>query len=348
MRIAFIILRGILMTTLSRVSAAPLLAALLGASALAAEAAEATRARHLMGTRCVATVVAAEEPLAAEAAAAALDAVAAVEARLSTWRADSELALANSAGGAELSAELAAELRAALRLARETGGTFDPTVGPLVEAWDLRGDGRVPSPAELDSARERTGFERVRLEGRRLALPPGGWIDPGAFGKGLALDAAARVLREAGVEAALVDLGGQLLALGAPPGESAWSVGVADPADRGRPVAVLRLRDAFAATSAQAERGRVVDGRLLGHVLDPRTGEPAPRRGGATVVAASGLAADAWSTALLVLGREALASLVHPALFLEPENDRLALHSNPAGSALVHDTGESLRFEIHR
>jgi thiamine biosynthesis lipoprotein len=125
-------------------------------------------------------------------------------------------------------------------------------------------------------------------------------------------------------------------------------VGVADPAERGRPRATLRLRDAFVSTSAQSERARLVGGRLLGHVLDPRTGEPAERRGGATVVAPSGLAADAWSTALLVLGREALASLALPALFLEPEDGRLALHSNPAGSALVHDTGEGLRFEIHR
>ena len=346
MKTIFIIVSAIPMIIPSGPAAALLSSALLLAPA--ASAAEATRARQLMGTRCVATVIAVDEAGAAKAAAAALDAIAAVEDRLSTWRPDSELSRANAAGEARLSPALASALAAALELARATGGAFDPTVGPLVEAWDLRGAGRIPGARALEQARTLTGHERVRLDGLELRLPPGGWIDPGAFGKGLALDAAVAALREAGVDAALIDFGGQLAALGAPPGESGWRLGLADPRDRGRSVATVRVRDAFVSTSAQAERGRLVDGRLLGHVLDPRTGRPAERRGGATVVAPTGIAADAWSTALLVLGPEALTSLPHAALWLEPEEPRLALHSNPAGASLVLDTHAALRLEIHR
>jgi thiamine biosynthesis lipoprotein len=98
------------------------------------------------------------------------------------------------------------------------------------------------------------------------------------------------------VEQALLDFGGQVLAIGD------WAIPVADPRDRGRPAVTLQLRDASASTSAQSERGIEVDGQWFGHVLDPRSGRPVPPWGSVTVVHDDPLTADVLSTALFVMG----------------------------------------------
>lgn len=308
--------------------------------ALGAPPAEATRVRVLMGTTCSAQVRAADEASAEAAATAALDEIERLEGVLSTWRDDAELARANVAartGEAPLSPELARALDAALLHARRTRGAFDPSVGALEDAWDLRGAGRVPTRAELRSAREATGFDRVRLDAAARTLRfdrPSTWLDSGGFGKGLALDAAARVLRERGVSSALVDFGGQVLAMG-----EAATVGVADPRDRARPALEIALRDASASTSAQSERFVTVGARRFGHVVDPRTGRPVSFRGSATVVGPDAFEADVMSTALLVMGpREGLELARAEGLcagFLVPRGSRLLLRATPSFLALV-------------
>ena len=319
--------------------------------ALGVGAAELRRTRWLMGTECSVTVVHEDAELAATAAAEALDSIAAVERRLSTWREDSELSRANaeaSGGRVRLSRSLTRELALALDLARLSGGAFDPSVGPLIAAWDLRGEGRIPPPAELEAARRLVGWRRVSLdrESRELSLPAGAWLETGAFGKGLGLDRAAAVLRARGIQHALLDFGGQLLAFGNAPAERGWPVGIAHPLDRSRPALVLRLCDASLATSAQSERGRQVGERFVGHVLDPATGEPTERLGSASVIAPDGAGADALATALLVLGPErglALArELFVAAGYLTPSGDELTLQSTNLFSAAVLDRTETL------
>lgn len=287
------------------------------------------RARYLMGSLCEITAFGPDATGTAASVEAALDRIEALDRLLSDYRDDSPLSELNrDGGGAAVPPELERFLRVALGWARETGGVFDPTVGALVDAWDLRGAGRVPLPFELDAARAATGFASVRIDpgGRVRFERPGLRLDPGGIGKGYALDRAAEVLRQSGVQAALLDFGGQLLALGAPPGAAAWEVAVADPSDRDRPALVLRLRDASAATSGQAERGRRVGPIWVGHVLDPRDGRPVPRQGSVTVVAPDATAADALSTALLVLGPEPALAWAgeHQPLgvgFLQPEGE---------------------------
>ncbi len=114
----------------------------------------------------------------------------------------------------------------------------------------------------------------------------------------------AGVLRKAGVQSAVLDLGGQVLAVGTDSEERPWRVPVAHPRERGRAVAELGLSDVSASTSGNSERGRDVGGRRIGHILDPKTGEPATDFGSVTVVASSGLVADILSTAFFVLGPE--------------------------------------------
>lgn len=286
--------------------------AILGPSPAEAAAAMAPhrleRARLLMGTVCRITAYGADREGIATAVEAALSQIAAVEVVLSTWRPDTEMARVNrmaAHGPVSVTPLLGDFLARSLLLARQTGGAYDPSVGALVDAWDLRGDGRIPSAAEIETALGAVGFGRIALDARRgqvAFLAPGLWIDTGGSGKGFALDRAAQVLRREGIASALLDFGGQLLAMGAPPGESAWTVAVADPEDRERPALVVELRDASLATSSQSERSRQVQGRRVGHILDPRTGAPVERWGSVTVRAPDATAADGLSTALFVLG----------------------------------------------
>lgn len=327
------------------------------AGALRSGAAPATleRARFLMGTTCRA-VVHHEDPAGARSAlVAAFDAIAALEDELSTWRPDSTLSLANRLAGRRpvpVSPALAELLDGALGLAELTGGAFDPTVGPLVRAWDLRGSGRVPGPGELAATLPHVGHHLVDLDRGAGLLSLGSsraCLDAGAFGKGAALDRARDVLVAAGVRSALMDFGGQLLLVGAPPGDDAWRVAVADPTDRERPAVELLVRDASVATSAQSERRLLVDGVSVGHVLDPRTGRPVPGRHGVTVVAPDGLTADALATALLVMGPDAgrrwcLARPQSPAaLWLEPRPHGLDLTATKPAWALVSGVRADIR-----
>jgi len=256
-----------------------------------------------MGTWLEVRVQAAERGTALAASEAAVRALEACEARLSTWRTDSELARLNSAPVGSpfaLSAELADDLARARGLWAATGGAFDPGLGALVEAWGLRQGGRAPSAAELEAARAAGGFASFALDGRSaLRLHPLARIEEGGFGKGLGLDQALRALRAAGGAAACLDLGGQVLVHGAP-----QEIELADPDQRDRPVLALRLESGSLATSGNSERGIVVAGERRGHLLDPRSGAPAPDFGSLTVWAADAFTADALSTGLYVLGPE--------------------------------------------
>ena len=270
-------------------------------------ATEAQRGRFLMGTACRITAFGPDRPATVRAIEAALDRIQEAEALLSTWRDDTELARLNreaSGRSVPVSPELRRFLERVLALAQSTSGAFDPTVGALVDAWDLRGAGKVPSPGELQRARRAVGFQQVRLENHSSVrfLAPGLWLDSGASGKGYALERAAETLQAHGIRAALLDFGGQLLALGSPPGEPGWTVAVADPRDRHGAALILLLHDVSVATSSQWERGRQVQGRWIGHILDPGTGEPVAWLGSTTVVAARALEADALATGLFVLG----------------------------------------------
>lgn len=273
------------------------------------------REAYLMGTRLRVRIGADGREDALSASEAAIRAVERLEARLSTWRPDTELARANRAPVSEavaLSPELGGLLADAFRWSSRTGGAFEPAVGALVDAWDLRGDGRRPAPAELDRALEAVGSRGIRLgdDGATLTrLDSAAWIDAGGFGKGAALRRAGAALREAGVRGALLDFGGQLLALGSGPGEArGWPASVAHPSDRSRPLVELELRNASVATTGASERAVEIDGERMGHVLDPRTGRPVASWGSVSVVADDPAMADALSTALFVMGPdEALA-----------------------------------------
>jgi thiamine biosynthesis lipoprotein len=257
-----------------------------------------------MGTAFELALTAVDRAAALRASEAAVRAVEAAEERLSTWVETSELARLNRADvGAwfALSPELDAERARARALHERTGGAFDPGLAALVRVWGLRTGGRARARAELDAARAAGGLAAFEFApGRARRLQPLAGIEEGGFGKGLALDQALAAMRAAGGTSARLDLGGQVLFDLAEEQELA----LADPRERARPVLALALRTGSLATSGNGARGIVVAGQRRGHLLDPRTGEPAPDFGSLSVLAPDATTADGLSTGFYVLGPE--------------------------------------------
>ena len=283
----------------------------LGADAPRRPAPEAVERRvALMGTKVDVAILAPRREDALKASEDVLAELSRVETLLTTWRPGGPLArLDESPVGAALAvdAELLSVLTEVFAWAARTGRAFDPTVLPLIKAWGLRSGGRTPSAEELSKALSATGTDRFLLDSRAgtaARLDSRAGIEEGAWGKGYALDRAAARLRETRVAGALIDLGGQVLARGRPGDGASWTIAISHPEARERPVLTLSLSDVSASTSGNSERRREVQGRGIGHVLDPRTGQPARDFGSVTVVAPSALTADVLSTALFVLGPE--------------------------------------------
>lgn len=299
----------------------------------------------MMGTVLELTVEAPDRAAALAAGEAAVRALEATERRLSTWRDDSELARLNRAPAGTpvaLSPELAAELAAASDCRRRTGGAFDPGIGRLLAAWGVRGEPRVPAPRERQLALAAGGLAGLALlpDGSAVRRRPGLVLDEGGFGKGAGLDHARRALEASAVPVrALLDLGGQLLATGGEP----WTVAVAHPRRRDRPVLALELAAGSLATSGASERGA--------HILDPRSGEPARDFGSLTVLAAGGLEADCLATGLYVLGPEAALARAEgepgvEALVLEPAGEGLRARATSGLAGRLRLLVDEIRLEI--
>ena len=268
--------------------------------AVVADAATVERRLGVMGTSLQLEVAAADRASALEASEAAVRAIEQTELRLSTWREDTELSRLNRAPigtPLALTEQTAADLKLALSCAEATGGAFDPTVGALVEAWGLRGKGRIPDPASLERAREQVGHARLALDGRQATRRAELRVEEGGFGKGASLDWAATALKRSGATGAWIDLGGQVLVFG-----REAVVSIAHPAHREQAALELVVSSGSISTSGNSERGLRVDGQQLGHLLDPRSGRPAADVGSVTVLAAEAGWADCLSTALYVLG----------------------------------------------
>lgn len=257
-----------------------------------------------MGTELALIVEAPERGPALDAAERAIRAVRAVELRLSTWDRRSELSRLNAAPAlhsVEVSPELARDLAAARQCSERTAGAFTPGMGALVEAWGLREGGRLPEAAAIERALGAVGIENLRIAGHEATrLDELFVVEEGAFGKGVGLDEALEALAATPARAALLDLGGQVAVWG----ETTATVELVDPRDRERVVLQLDLARGSVATTGNSERGIVVDGERLGHVIDPATGRPSADFGSVTVWAERAVIADCLSTALYVMGPE--------------------------------------------
>ena len=236
-----------------------------------------------------------------------------VEARMSSWLDDSEIGRLNAAEAGiyvPLSPETLEVLRIARRAHRQTHGAFDVTCRPLVELWRAAGEhGHVPVQSELAAARDESNWGLIELSDtgatKRSATAR---VDLGGIAKGWAIDRAADVLRRAGLDGGMVDVGGDLVCFGKPPTGDRWPVVVRNPLGEGH-VAKLRISAGAVCTSGGYARFTEIAGRRYSHIIDPRTGQPADEVLSVTLLAADAATADVWATALSVLGPEGLKHL---------------------------------------
>jgi thiamine biosynthesis lipoprotein len=238
-----------------------------------------------------------------------------VDARMSTYRADSELSRFNAATTElmEVSRHTLTVVEAALRVARLSGGAFDPTVGPLVDLWGFGPDGahgQVPSPERIGEAGRRVGYDRVGTGTKPPLLRKRQGdvrLDLSSIAKGFGIDRVAEHLDRLGLRQYLVDIGGELRGRGYGPRGELWRIGIERPAGASRAVQrVVRLGRQALATSGDYRIFFERDGQRYSHIIDPRNGRPVDHGlASVTVIAATAIEADALSTALMVLGPEA-------------------------------------------
>jgi thiamine biosynthesis lipoprotein len=267
-----------------------------------------TKETFVMGTKAWVTVASLSDDEAERAAQAAFREMYRIESVMSTWRPSSEISRLNdAANGAPVgvSRELYSLIDSSFFYSRATDGAFDVTVRPLVRLWGFQGgEPRLPSAKEIAHGLSRVGYGAVTLDSAAstVALPAGMQIDLAGIAKGYAVDRCVSVLAGLGVRSALVNIGGNIYAMGAPPGKKGWTIGVRDPNGGLEMAGTLELRDEAVATSGNYENFVEIGGERYGHIIDPRTGRPVSRVLSVTVVAPTGLASDALSTALFVLG----------------------------------------------
>jgi len=286
---------------------------------------------NTMGTRYSVQIVtpdgSAHDEVRDELAATIDDQLNTINARYSTYLSDSEVSRFNDDQSGDwypVSDDFCQTIETAIEIGAETHGAFDITVGPVVELWGFGSDGPVmapPSEDAIDDARRKTGLSRLHADCAKPAVRKSNVelrIDLAAYAKGLAVDRIAEMLEQRGLNNHLVEVGGELRAMGKNASGDAWRIGIETPiVDRssnsdddiryrgyGPPVPV-NLHDKSIATSGDYRNFFVHDGVHYSHLIDPRTGRPVTHNTiSVTVLAATAGRADALATALLVMGRE--------------------------------------------
>lgn len=247
-----------------------------------------------------------------------------LEKLMSTWVADSEISRINDAAGKEavsVGPETFAVLEKSVWIGKESQGVFDISFDAMRGLWkfDEGVDGSIPKKADIDRARKLIDYRKITLDGasRTVKLERKGMrINLGGIAKGYAVDAAARVLDEAGVKGFFVQAGGDLFVRGKKPDGTPFRVGVRDPRGSGPTdyFAMIQIEDHAFSTAGDYERAFVKDKKRYHHIIDPRTGYPATACRSVTVWAKDAFVADALDDAIFILGPEKGLALVeaHP------------------------------------
>jgi thiamine biosynthesis lipoprotein len=273
--------------------------------------------------------------------------------QMSTWEPDSAITRFNRARAGEwlpLPPEFALVLACALHVAGASDGALDPTSGAMVSLWGFGPAGRyqqagfaLPAATLVESARQRSGWRRLRVDltAMRLHQPGGMELDLSAVAKGFAVDEVSRFLRSAGVVHHLVDIGGELRGAGVKPDGQPWWVDVQlPPGISGATPTRIALHGLSVATSGDYLQGYSFNGRRYSHCIDPRSGNPVDNGVcSVTVLHPDCMLADAWSTALMVLGIPAGLAVAElqqlAALWLVRGDGGVAEHASSALHALV-------------
>lgn len=232
----------------------------------------------------------------------ALDRMQAVDAKFNMLNTDSPIYAFNREGVPISDQEILDVVRVALDVARKSGGAFDVTISPLAELWGFYGGSpHLPQEQEIKDCLNKIGYRYLAISNGRLEKRKEGIrIDLGGIAKGYAITQAVEVLKAEGVTSALIDAGGDVYALGKRGGKL-WKVGIRSP--RGEDLlGYVEVEDLAVMGSGDYERFFMKDGKRYHHIFNPKTGYPAEGLSGTTLVHPDPLVADAWNTAIFVLG----------------------------------------------
>lgn len=235
-----------------------------------------------------------------------------LESLVSVTDADSELYAINQTGSGMLTEEASSLMEQALEICRRTDGALDLSIYPIVRAWGFTtGSYQVPDEAEIQALLPLVDYRKIQYDAADgdVTLPVGMKIDLGSVAKGYAGQLVAQMLREHGVQSALLNLGGNVQTVGTKPDGSPWQIGIKDPQGEDA-MMVLSVEDQAVVTSGGYERYFEQDGQTYWHIMDPSTGHPADSGLiSVTIVGDEGVVCDGLSTALFVMGLEKAADL---------------------------------------
>ena len=291
-----------------------LLAALAPAQALSPDDGEALRLEDhctAMGTTYTVTVYGHDRDQMAAAVEAACEEVRRLDGMLSNYDPGSEMSEINrfaAVRSVKVTPEMFDLLSACVRFSRESEGAFDISVGPLMKVWGFyKRTGRLPKREEVGRALETVGYRNILLDPENRTVrfsKPGCELDPGGIGKGYAVDRMIEALKENGIVSALVSAGGSsIYALGSPHNGKGWEVRIRDPKDAKKTLEEIYLKDQSLSTSGSYEKFFEAGGKIYSHIMDPRTGYPAPGMLSVSVIAPRTLESEAWTKPFFIHGR---------------------------------------------
>lgn len=236
---------------------------------------------------------------------------------LSTYIPDSEISTLNNTGILEEPSEMFLDvLKNSKKVYETTDGAFDPTVGPLVNAWGFGPDKKINV---LDSnivtqLLKAVGFNKISISGSEIAMDTAMYLDFSAIAKGYAVDLVGKFLKNKGFEHYMVEIGGEVLARGRNEKNETWAIGIEDPLvarDEQKLLAIVELQNKSMATSGNYRNYYTVGDRVIAHTIDPRTGfNTSHNLLSASVFADDCMTADAYATAFMVLELEGAKELV--------------------------------------
>ena len=298
------------------VSGLVLVAGLVSASGVEAQPRQLVFEGATMGTTFTVKVISSgpDEPAESDVRRVVSEALEEVDALMSTWQPDSELSRFNRWNETtffQLSEPVFEAFRLALDASERSGGAFDITVGPLVDAWGFGPDGRSSTPPTDETVRGllgATGYRHLELDGTTRAVRktrPDIHCDLSGVAKGYGVDRAAEALDRLGIESYMVEVGGEIRTRGSNLRDQPWQLAIQNPVGTPAIHRIVAISDASLATSGDYRNHYDLEGRRVSHTIDPRVGRPIEHAlTSVSVVHPQCALADAFATALMVLGPE--------------------------------------------
>lgn len=261
----------------------------------------------VMGTFARVVVVAENSAVAQECIDLATEAIVRVDQLMSDYKDDSDIGVLNREGFATVDLWTFEVLERSLEFSKISDGSFDVTVGPLMELWHTASEANsVPGEMELADAKAKVGYEKLLLDVNEMSARfavDGMKVDLGAIAKGFAIDKAVEAMQSKGAVGGMVDIGGDIRCFGQPlGGRDSWTIGLQDPNLGSELMLVVKVSEMAVATSGDYQQFILIEGKRYGHIFDRTTGASAGELSSVTIICPDATDADALATTVSVMG----------------------------------------------